>query len=1032
MLEATTGEPEMEARNRERPNFSLTQVGEIAGNLFELKDSIEEIKELPSYLDQNFHVTVESGQEYILKISAVSEEYETLDMQNCAMRHLKDNIEEHSSPVVYKSINEVEIERVEDEEGNPHYVRLLSFLPGKILSQVNPHASDLLVDLGRFIGSISKELIGFDHPAAHREFHWDLKRASTVIRNYSKHTTDSVKQELVRYFIELFETLVLPPMDYLRSSVIHNDANDNNIVVSNPHDKDRRSFGILDFGDMIHSCTINELAITIAYAILEKPDPISVAQEITSGYHSVFPISELEIELLFPLICARLATTVSISAYQKILQPDNEYLVISEAPAWQVLSHLRNTPPRYFTYCLRSAVGLEPCPSSAEVKEWITNNAGIFASPIGKSLDESNSVVVDLSVGSTDIASPLHLEDINTFSDLLSRKLADAEVEVGIGRYNEPRLIYSGDQYLSEGDETRTVHIAIDLLVNSGTPVYAVYDGTIHSFQDNNKPRDNGPTIIIEHKTTTDGPSFFVLYAHLSRDSLTGLEVGKVVKKGEQIATVGEYPENGGWPPHLHFQLITDMMGLTGDFFGVAPPSKREVWLSICPDPNLILQIPESIFPEQETTKVEILETRKEHLSSSLGVSYKKPLHIVRGFMQYLYDEEGKQYLDVRNNVPHVGHSNPYVVDVLSKQAAVLNINTRYLHENLSKYAQRLSSKMPGNLKVCFFVNSGSEANELALRLAKAHTKQQDLIVIDGAYHGNTKNLVDISPYKHNSPGGKGAPSHVHTVRMPDPFRGDHKHSDSDAGKKYAEDVGKAIQEIEKQNKGVCAFICEPLMGCGGQIIFPDGYLKESFKQVREAGGVCIADEVQIGFGRVGTHFWGFETQDVIPDIVTMGKPIGNGHPIGAVITTPEIAESFNTGMEFFSTTGGNTVSCAVGMAVLDVIENQELQKHALEVGNYLLSRLQVLKDRYKIIGDVRGIGLYIGVELVRDQQSLEPAVEETEYIVERLKDMGILVSLDGPLNNVLRIKPPLVFTKENADTLVEALDQVLIEDPAS
>jgi ethanolamine-phosphate phospho-lyase len=336
---------------------------------------------------------------------------------------------------------------------------------------------------------------------------------------------------------------------------------------------------------------------------------------------------------------------------------------------------------------------------------------------------------------------------------------------------------------------------------------------------------------------------------------------------------------------------------------------------------------------------------------------------------------------------------------------------------------------MPGNLKVCFFVNSGSEANELAMRLAKTHTKQEDLIAIDGAYHGNTLNLIDISSYKHNGPGGEGTPTHVHVVRMPDVFRGEFKRNDPNAGKKYAEDVGKAIGDIESQNRGVCAFICEPLMGCGGQIIFPDGYLKEAFRQVRDAGGVCIADEVQIGFGRVGTHFWGFETQDVIPDIVTLGKPIGNGHPIGAVITTPEIAKSFETGMEFFSTTGGNTVSCAVGMAVLDVIEQDKLQEHALDVGNYLLSKLEGLKGKHKIIGDVRGLGLYIGLELVRDRTSLEPATEETKYIVERLKDLGLLVSLDGPLNNVLKIKPPLVFTKNNADTLVSSLNQVLSED---
>ncbi|TFH08542.1 MAG: aminotransferase class III-fold pyridoxal phosphate-dependent enzyme [Candidatus Thorarchaeota archaeon] len=1020
----------MDTRDPERPNFTTTEAGALASNLFNLIGAIKEINELPSERDQNFHIVLGSDQEYVLKISTTSEDIITLEMQNNAMHHLADNIEGQSSPVVYKSRNDIEIEQVKDADGNNHYVRLLSFIPGKLLSQVNPQQSDLLEDYGRFIGSVSKAFSNFDHIAAHREFYWDLKRASSVIGTYLKHITDAGKQDLVQYFLELYDSIVLPIIDILRSSVIHNDANDNNIVVSNPHNSVKRMFGILDFGDMVHSCTINELAIAIAYAILDKPDPISVAQEITAGYHKIFPISELELELLFPLICARLATSVSVCAYQKTLEPDNEYLTISETSAWQVLAHLRSVPPRYFTYSLRSSIGLEPCSSSAEIREWLLCNAGNFASPIGKSLNQSNSVVVDLSVGSTDVPSPLHLADVDLFAELAARKIKGANAEIGVGRYNEARLIYSGDQYVSAGGESRTIHMAVDLLIHAGAPVHAVYDGTIHSFQDNDKPLDNGPTIIVEHKTSPDGPPFYVLYGHLSRESLVGLEVGTEVKKGEQIASVGKYPENGGWIPHLHFQLIADMMDLSGDFFGVAPPSKRDVWLSICPDPNLILQIPESLFPEPWMSKDEILKVRSEHVGKSLGVSYKKPLHIVRGFMQYLYDEEGRQYLDVRNNVPQVGHSNPYVVDALARQAAVLNTNTRYLHENLVTYARRLSSTMPGNLKICFFVNSGSEANELALRLAMTHTKQKDLIIIDGAYHGNTDNLVGISPYKHNGPGGEGPPPHVHMVNMPDPYRGKHKHADSDAGKKYAEDVGRAIQDIEHSNRGVCAFICESLMGCGGQIIFPDGYLKEAFKRVREAGGVCIADEVQIGFGRVGTHFWGFETQDVIPDIVTMGKPIGNGHPIGAVITTPEIAESFNTGMEFFSTTGGNTVSCAVGMAVLDVIENQQLQQHALEIGTYLKSQIESLKERHCIIGDVRGIGFYIGVELVRDEQNLTPATEEAKYIVERLKDMGLLVSVDGPLNNVLKIKPPLIFTKENADFLVESLESILSEDP--
>ena len=1017
----------MDARDKERPSLSATEAREIVKRLYSLSGSL---KELPSYQDQNFYLVTDTSDEFVLKIAAESEKRETLESQNRAMHHLATQSDSIISPSVLKTITEEEITQIETDKGQFHFVRLVTYLPGCVMSSVNPQSPEFLYDFGCFIGSISRSLTDFDHPGTHRDFHWDLRKARTTIEQFKEHISDPEKQKLVEYFVNLSETLIVPRMDELRTSVIHNDANDNNVIVNNPHKNRERAFGILDFGDMVYSHTINELAIAIAYALLDKPDPIGIAQKIISGYHSVFPISELELELLFPLICMRLAVSVSVSAYQQKLEPENEYLIINEKPAWDLLSHLINVHPRYASYCFREAAGLEPCLDSMKVTKWLKKNAGTLSSPIGEPLTSTNSIVVDLSVGSTEIASPHHLANHQVFGDLISEKLDAAGVKIGIGRYNEPRLIYSGDQYLTDGGESRTIHIAIDLFVDSGTPVLSIYDGIVHSFQDNAKPFDNGPTIVIEHQTTPSGPSFYILYSHLSRDSLEDLDVGKAVKKSEQIGKVGAYPANGGWPPHLHFQLITDMMDLSGDFFGVAPPSKRDIWLSICPDPNLILQIPESLFPKPTLSKEKILELRGRHISPSLGVSYRKPLNIVRGFMQYLYDEEGRHYLDVRNNVPQVGHSNPYVVDALSKQAAVLNTNTRYLNENLVKYAQRLSDKMPGDLKVCFFVNSGSEANELALRLAMTHTKQRDLIIIDGAYHGNTDNLIGLSPYKYNGPGGEGPPPHVHMVDMPDPYRGQFKHSDDNAGAKYAEYIGSAIQDIEKQDKGVCAFMFEPLMGCGGQIIFPEGYLKEAFKRVREAGGVCIADEVQIGFGRVGTHFWGFETQGVIPDIVTMGKPIGNGHPIGAVITTAEIAESFNTGMEFFSSTGGNTVSCAVGIAVLDFIENENLQEHALEVGTYLLSQLTALKDRHSIIGDVRGVGLYIGVELVRNKQTLEPAMNEAKYIVERLKDLGLLVSVDGPLNNVLKIKPPLVFTKENADTLITALDQVLVEDP--
>lgn len=1015
----------MEIQDIERPAFNSTEVQQIVTTHYGLSGVL---RELPSERDQNFHVKTDSGKEYVLKIASRLENLETLEFQNSALKHLAGCCDVSAVPPLISSINGREIEQVRSSDGTDHFVRLMSYLPGRVLAKVNPHSPELLYDFGRFLGSITRGLANFDHPAAHRDFYWDLKQASPVIRKYVGSVSGSERRKLVHYFLRLYESLVLPRIDQLRTSVIHNDANDYNVLVNHPHTDKARFFGIIDLGDMVFSSTINELAIAIAYAILDKPDPLSVAQHIISGYQSIIPLSEPELDALFVLICTRLAMSVSIAAHQQKLEPDNEYLSVSQRSAWSALSLLKEIHPRYATFCFRGAAGLEPCPHSSDIVEWLRTNSPQLSSPIGLILTETNCTVIDLSVGSTYVATPHQLADHKIFGDLVSRELENAGVEVGIGRYDEPRLIYTGAQYRSYADESRTVHLATDLFVKAGSPVYAVCNGKIHSFADNAKPYDNGPTVVIEHTTAPGKTPFYTLYAHLTRGSLTRLGPGISVKSGEFIGRVGDYPDNGGWPPHLHFQLIVDMLDKEGDFFGVAPPSKREIWKSISPDSNIILQIPESVFPMPLLSRDDILSTRKKRISGALSVSYKNPLTIVRGHMQYLYDENGREYLDARNNVPQVGHSNPTIVETLARQASVLNTNTRYLHEGLVRYANRLCSKLPASLSVCFFVNSGSEANELALRLARTHTKQKDIIAIDGAYHGNTSALIDISSYKHNGPGGEGAPPHAHIVRMPDTYRGEYR--GLDAASKYAQDVLETIESIRKQGKGLAAFICEPLMACGGQIVFPDGYLKQCYEYVRKAGGVCIADEVQTGFGRVGTHFWGFETQGVEPDIVTMGKSIGNGHPIGAVVTTPEIAESFSTGMEFFSTTGGNTVSCAVGMAVLDVIDRFELQKNALSVGNHLLQQLNSLKENHPIIGDVRGIGLFIGVELVRNSVTLEPAEEEARYVVERMKDLGVLIGLEGRLNTVLMIKPPLVFTKENADQLVGVLERVLQEDP--
>ena len=417
-------------------------------------------------------------------------------------------------------------------------------------------------------------------------------------------------------------------------------------------------------------------------------------------------------------------------------------------------------------------------------------------------------------------------------------------------------------------------------------------------------------------------------------------------------------------------------------------------------------------------SKTEILAVRRRHLGRNLSIAYSEPLQFVRGAGQYLIAEDGRRYLDLVNNVSHVGHCHPRVVEAGQRQMAIHNSNTRYLDDNLAEYVVRLTATMPAPLSVCFLVCSGSEANELALRLARAHTGRREVIVLDHAYHGHTTTLVEISPYKCEGPGGEGLADYARKVPCPDVYRGPYR--GSNAAELYAREIERAVGA-----RPPGAFLAETLIGCGGQIIPPPGFLAAAYRKVRAVGGVCIADEVQVGFGRVGTRMWAFEAHQAVPDIVTLGKPIGNGHPLAAVITTPEIAASFDTGMEYFNTFGGNPVSCAIGLAVLDVVEQEGLQARAADLGAYMLDGLQDLAERRPVIGDVRGQGLFIGVELVRDRDSREPDAAAAAAVIDRMKDRGFLLSTDGPVHNVGKIKPPLVVTRADIDSTLAALDEL-------
>jgi 4-aminobutyrate aminotransferase-like enzyme/Ser/Thr protein kinase RdoA (MazF antagonist) len=1015
------------------PRFPAGEAVRLADELFGLRATAEALR---SERDQNFLLTPAQGSRFVLKIANPDEERDTLEMQNEAMAWLAQT-EQGLAPQVFPGLKGGLISDFVPDGGERHFVRLVSFVEGEPLAAVKPHSPGLLRDVGRAAGRLARGLRGFDHPRAGRPLIWNLDGGLETVRRHGALIVDSACRALLDRHLAWLEREAAPHWAGLPRAVVHNDANDYNIIVAPPATGDpafaRHVAAVVDFGDMVRSFAIADAAVACAYAMLGKDEPLAAAAEVASGFQAECPTSEAEVDSLYSLIVLRLLLSVANCAHQSSLEPSNEYLRISNAPAWALLERLANVHPRFAAGLLRRAAGFAPCPSEAAVVRDLRARAGSFAPILPGFPREGKRITFDLSVGTPLVSQPSEAVDPARLTEILFGEMKRRGASLGLGRYDEPRIIYAVPAFRPAGHplaEGRTVHLGIDLFVEAGTPVLAPLDGVVHSVADNARAFDYGPTVILEHRLEDGWPGFYTLYGHLSLASIAGLAKGRPVRKGETFAAVGPCPENGGWPPHLHFQVILDMLDQEGDFPGVARDSEREVWKSFCPDPNHILGLPADELAPPALAPGAVLRTRRDHLGPSLSLSYRRPLKIERGFLQHLYEDTGRVYLDAVNNVPHVGHCHPRVVEAVARQAAVLATNTRYLTDALARYIERLTAKLPAPLSVVYLVNSGSEANDLALRLARRFTGRESMVVVDGAYHGHLSSLIAISPYKFDGKGGRGCPPGTYVVPMPDTFQGPICRDDPDAGPKYALTVHTALARAEAEGRPAAGFIAESILSCGGQIVLPPGYLGHAYKAVRAAGGVCIADEVQVGFGRAGSAFWAFETQDVVPDIVTMGKPIGNGFPLAAVVTRREIADAFADSMEYFNTYGGNPVACAAGLAVLDVIEDEGLQARALETGGYLMAGLRRLADAHVVIGDVRGLGLFLGFELVLDPAVRTRAPLQAAYLAERMRDEGVLVSTDGPFRNVIKVKPPLVFGRADADLFLEALDRILAEDP--
>ncbi|MDE2794456.1 MAG: aminotransferase class III-fold pyridoxal phosphate-dependent enzyme [Gemmatimonadota bacterium] len=928
-------------------------------------------------------------------------------------------------------------------EGAPYVACAVTWLHGIPLAELRPRSPAALEDLGALLAELDAALAGFDHPALERDFAWRMESAPATIRAHLRHLDRG--RDLVAATLDRATARLDPVAGELPRAVIHNDGNDFNVLVRASLEGARLT-GLIDFGDMARSWRAAEVAIAATYAMLNMSDPLEAACAVARGYASVTPLTAAECCAVVPMIALRLCQSVTVQARQMREQPGNEYLAVSQKSAWRLLELLARTDWRIAEFRIREACGMSPNPSLAAVTSWMP--AAEALAPVMSSEVLARPHVLDMSVESPDLPHPEAAAQPGAAEAWIERQVGARAATVGIGRYGEARLLYDSPAFQARGDhgpESRTVHLGLDFFAPANSPVCAPLAGTVLAVAHNDKPLDYGPTVILSH-ATPDGTGFHTLYGHLDRATLDHLSPGDRVQPGDVIGWLGDASVNGGWPPHLHLQV----MALDPLFDDGTPPSERgnypgvvlhrlrAVWESILPDPTPLAGLPAgtptAIVPLAEPVlrKHVLCEKRKMVLSSSLSLSYADPIHVVRGVGAYLYDDTGRRYLDTVNNVPHVGHANPRVAEAIARQSRVLNTNTRYLHNGIVALAEELMAHFPTPLEVVFLVCSGSEANELALRMARCHTGHDGVVCLEGGYHGNTGGLVEISHYKFAGPGGAGPSDRVVAAAMPDVYRGRFRRgcglSDEELGVRYAGEVGDAAKVLGERGHGVAAFVAEPILSCGGQIEPPPGYLENAYRHVREADGVCVADEVQVGFGRVGDAFWGFELQGVVPDIVTLGKPMGNGHPVAAVVTTREIADSFANGMEYFSTFGGNPVSCAAARAVLAEIGERGLVEHARAVGAGLLGGLGELAARHSLVGDVRGRGLFLGIEIVRDRETREPFPEACTYIVNRAREMGVLLSADGPGHNVLKVKPPMVFNEDDAAWLVETLDAIMGE----
>ncbi|MBZ8118828.1 aminotransferase class III-fold pyridoxal phosphate-dependent enzyme [Roseovarius sp. LXJ103] len=971
--------------------------------------------------DLNFLAQGTDGHDHIVKVMRAGCAPELIDLQIRALEHIAAKAPDLPLPAVIRTKDGAGFAEAADVDGQTRLIWVLSKLSGRCYAQVAPKGLDLIQQVGHVLGGTALALADFDHPGLARDFKWNLMKADWIADDLTC-LEDPSRRALIAEITEDFAR-IKPALAALPVQAIHNDANDYNILIEGGMGQALGVSGLIDLGDMCAAPRVCDLAIAAAYMVLDHDTPERAFGALIKGYHAANPLSPAEVDLIWPLLRARLAVSVVNSTLMARENPDDPYITISQAPAWRFLEGAPHDPSLVRAR-LRAACGLPVADGAERVLAWLETARGSFAPLMDGDLAEAP-------------LGPLSIEHSAEPQDPFNLTQAEAALLGGdpakgrgpwLGYYREPRLIYTDKAFRTgrwKASDRRSVHLGVDIFAPAGAAVSAPLNGEVVIAEYRADPLDYGGMIILRHETP-EGDAFFTLYGHLDPGFLEHLSPGTQIAKGAAFCTLGTQACNGGWAPHLHFQLLMTSHGMAPSWPGVADPDDLEMWEALSPNPACLMNLPDAKTRYDPPPKAKVAQGRAQHFGGNLSLTYTEPVMLLRGWRHHMFDEWGRAYLDAYNNVPHVGHAHPRIQAVAAEQLHRINTNTRYLHPAQSAFAAKILSKLPERFEVCYFVNSGSEANELALRLARAHTGAKGMITPDHGYHGNTTGAVDISAYKFAKPGGSGKPDWVELVEVADEYRGPFRRDDPERADKFADLVDPAITALKARGHGLAGFIAETFPSVGGQIIPPKGYLKAVYAKIRESGGLCIADEVQTGLGRLGQYYFGFEQQEALPDMVVLGKPIGNGHPIGAVITTREIAQSFDNGIEFFSTFGGSTLSCRIGKEVLDIVDDEGLQGNAEAMGTRLMAQLRTLEARHACVGDVRGMGLFLGVELIETDGSESTAI--CAYVKNRMRDHRILIGSEGPKDNILKIRPPLTIEADDVDMITETLDKVLAE----